>query len=99
MGERGRIDVLVGARIEIGICARVNFPAHQRVELAEPDVDSSLGQKVRDVDLQIELGQINADAIYLPEALRAVDPNSRARVEAREVAEQPVRDEEWGIMT
>ena len=65
-GVKGREDagVRVGgsnhvfkcSRVEIGVFARIDFTAHEGVELAEADVDPFVGQEAGDVNLQIELG-------------------------------------------
>src|SRR6266542_6168762 len=49
--------------------------------------------------LEVELREVQTDAIHLAEALRPVHADSRARVEAREVTEQPVGDEERRVVT
>lgn len=83
---------------QIRSARRRNLTPHQRVELAGPDVDPSFREPARQVSFQVELGQVDADAVHLPEALRAVDADARGLIEAGETAKQPVLDKERGVM-
>src|SRR5262249_20231773 len=85
-------------RVKVGIRGGINFAAHEGVELADADVEAARRDDAGEVALEVELREVDADAVHLAEALGPVVSDSRAGVEAREVAEQPGRDEPGRIV-